>query len=140
MDYFNKYLNNKYFIPAIVGVVVIIVAVGVFLYQKNKAVTPTADNPQAVQAEVQKVVSEVGKLIELPIGETPTVATVTDITKLKSQPFFQNAKNGDKVLIYANAKKAILYDPSAKKVLNVTPINIGTPSAQTASPSALPNR
>ena len=142
MDYLNKYLNNKYFIPAAAGVVLVIIVIigtGVFLYQKNKTV-PVANNPQAVQAEVQKMVSEVGKLIALPAGETPTVATVTDITKLKSQPFFQNAKNGDKVLIYANAKQAILYDPNLKKILNVAPLNIGTSSAQTASPSSLPKK
>jgi len=83
---------------------------------------------------VKKLVLEVGKLIELPIGEDPTVATVTDITKLKDQPFFAKAKNGDKVLIYTNARKAILYDPQAKKVIDIAPINIGSPSAQTLGP------
>ncbi len=83
---------------------------------------------------MKKLVLEVGKLIELPIGEDPTVATVTDITKLKDQPFFAKAKNGDKVLIYTNARKAILYDPQAKKVIDIAPINIGSPSAQTLGP------
>lgn len=136
----DKYLNNKYFIPAATGVAVVIIGIGVFLFYKYKTVAPVANNPQAIQAEVSKMVSEVGKLIVLPSGETPTIATVTDITKLKSQPFFQNAKNGDKVLIYANAKEAILYDPVLKKVLNVAPLNIGTSSAQTASPSSLPKK
>lgn len=69
------------------------------------------------------VVAKVGKLINLPLGENPTVATVTDIEKLANQPFFNNAENGDKVLIYKTSNKAILYRPSTNKVIEVTVIN-----------------
>lgn len=68
------------------------------------------------------LVGEVAKLIDLPKGETPTIATVQDKTKLKDQAFFANAQNGDKLLIYAQAKKAIIYRPAAHKVINVGPI------------------
>lgn len=126
----NMNLNYKLIILSAVGVVVVIAFAGYYLYSQNqKAQNP--QNTQAAQEEVKRLVLEVGKLIDLPKGEDPTVATVTDISKLSDQPFFQKAKNGDKVLIYTNAKKAILYDPSAKKVLDVAPINIGTQSAQT---------
>ncbi len=89
---------------------------------------------KAAQEETNRLIAQVGKLIELPKGEQPTVATITDIDKLKSQPFFQQAKNGNKVLIYTNAKKAILYDDKTNKIIDVAPINIGTPSAQQAQP------
>ena len=36
-------------------------------------------------------------------------------------------------MLYSNAKKAILYDPVSKKILDIAPINIGTPSAQASS-------
>ena len=62
--------------------------------------------------EVQDVLAAVAKLMILPDGETPTVASVTDADKLKDQPFFTSAQNGDKVLIYSGAKKAILYRPA----------------------------
>ena len=77
------------------------------------------------QEEVKKVVAQVGKLILLPEGETPTIATVSDPSALKNQAFFADAKKGDKVLIYTNAKKAILYDPVIKKIINVAPVNTG---------------
>lgn len=67
---------------------------------------------------------EVGKIIELPEDETPTVATVTDLEKVKEQAFFRNAQNGDKVLIFTNAKKAFLYRPSANMIIEVGVINI----------------
>jgi len=77
-----------------------------------------------VAAEVDALIAEVGKLIALPSDEKPTVATVTDVEKVKEQPFFTNAQNGDKVLIYTNAKKAILYRPSEKRIVEVGAVNI----------------
>ncbi len=136
---YTEYLKSKYIVPAAVVAAVLIIGVGGFFYFDSKQKAKQAQtNPQYAQEEVKKIVAEVGKLIDLPTGEDPTVATVTDITKLKEQPFFAKAKNGDKVLIYTNAKKAILYDPKAKKVIDIAPFNIGTGSAQPASPSASP--
>lgn len=137
---FNFILVSK-FAPWIVGGVVAVLVLtggGYYFYRQSQSQQPNqAQTQRAAQEEVKKLVSEVGKLIDLPQGEEPTVATVTDVTKLKDQPFFQKAKNGNKVLIYTNAKKAILYDPTAKKVLDVAPINIGTGSAQTAQPKVV---
>ncbi|HEV8601445.1 MAG TPA: hypothetical protein VGQ87_02490 [Patescibacteria group bacterium] len=83
-------------------------------------------NPQvAAQKENKKLLEAVGQLIVLPSDEQPTIATVSDPSKLKDQAFFAQAKVGDKVLIYTNAKKAILYDPVANKILEVAPVNIG---------------
>ena len=99
---------------------------------------------EASQDEIQTIISEVGKIIELPKDEIPTLATVTEADKVKEQPFFQNAENGDKVLIYANARKAYLYRPSAKKIIEVGVINIGqnqlTPNQETplTVPTELP--
>lgn len=95
------------------------------------------ESPQKLaQQEVRALVSRVSQLMVLPEGEDPTVATVQDPEKLKDQPFFANAKKGDKVLIYTNAKRAILYDPVANKILEVAPVNIGTPQgASTPAPS-----
>lgn len=105
-----------------------------FQYQKtNKELQNIKTDPsilqKAAQEDIKKLVAEVGKLIVLPEGEDPTVATVTDIEKLKNEVFFQKAKNGDKVLIYTQAKKAILFRESQKKIIEVAPINIGTSSA-----------
>lgn len=87
-------------------------------------------NPNKVALdETKATITAVSKLIVLPSGEQPTVATVTDVSKLKDQPFFGNAKNGDKVLIYTNAKKAILYNPTGNRIVEVAPVNIGNPTA-----------
>ncbi|MBI2099629.1 hypothetical protein HYT45_04485 [Candidatus Uhrbacteria bacterium] len=86
-------------------------------------------NPQrAAQSEVRALIGRVGDLMILPSGEEPTVATVSDPEKLRDQLFFANAKKGYKVLIYPNARKAILYDPQEHKIVEVAPVNIGNPS------------
>lgn len=88
-------------------------------------------NPQkATQEETRKLLANISELIVLPEGETPTIATVTDPERLKDQPFFARAKTGDKVLIYTNARKAILYSPTQNKIVEVAPINIGNTQPQ----------
>lgn len=59
----------------------------------------------------------------LPSDETPALLTVTDTTKLTST-FLRQAKNGDKVLVYQANKKAVIYRPSADKIVDVGPVVI----------------
>ena len=72
--------------------------------------------------DFQEMLVEVGKSVELPEGEDPTWATVTDPSKLSGQAFFAQAKVGDKVIIYSKSKKAILYRPSENRVIEIGPI------------------
>jgi len=62
----------------------------------------------------------------------PTVFTVSDVGKLKNQAFFQNAQNGDRVLVYANQKEAILYSPKRNLVVAVGPVSLPTPQVSSA--------
>ena len=88
-------------------------------------------NPIVVaQQEQTQVLEAVGKLILLPTDEQPTLAKVVDPEALKSQEFFANAAKDDEVLIYYQAKKAILYRPSINKIIQVAPIVIGNQNAQ----------
>lgn len=55
--------------------------------------------------------------------EDPTIATITDAENLiQQQPFYAGAQNGDKLLIFPNAKKAIIYSEARDKLINVGPI------------------
>ena len=67
------------------------------------------------------IISAVGRLIELP-DDAPQIATVSDVNKLKEgQAFFAKAHNGDYILIFQT--EAILYRPSARKIINVASVN-----------------
>ena len=117
---------EKYKKLILIGFVVFLLALaGTAFYFYRQYVDLKKDPQKAAQEEITKMLKEVGKLMVLPEGETPTVATVTDPERLKDQPFFANAKFGDKVIIYTNAKKAILYDSIANKIVEVAPLNIG---------------
>lgn len=135
----SKVKNNskKTIIIVILSIIVFIILVigGMFVYASitahNKQVAISKMTPdELAQQETDGLVAKVSKLMSLPQDEKPSVATVTDKAKLKDQPFFANAENNDKVLIYTNAKKAILYRPSTDKVIEVMPISFsdGKPS------------
>lgn len=119
--------GSRFVLYGILSVVTIASLAGAtYFYLQYQQAQLALKNPTlAAQTEASQLIAKVGKLIDLPIGEQPTIATVSDISKLKDQPFFQNARNGDKVLIYTKAKKAILYDPLANKIVEVAPINLG---------------
>src|SRR3989338_1090491 len=111
-----------------VALIVVSGLAGYFWYQnKNNTKLGQFDSETqaGAQTEAEKLVIEIGRLLVLPTDEQPTLATVTDLEALKGQPFFLNAKIGYKVLIYTKAKKAILYDPQARKIVEVAPINLG---------------
>ncbi len=114
--------NMKYLIVIIVLLVLALVG-GYLAYNFYSKYQDLKKNPgAATQEETKALTDAVGKLIELPKDETPTVATVLDKDKLKDQSFFKNAENGDKVLVFVNAKKAILYRASTNKVIDVAPV------------------
>lgn len=119
-------LMSRALVPGLIALLLMMsVTAGYFFFKSRQhPVTPE----QASEAEVSALVVEVGQLILLPTDEVPTVATVSDPEQLKSQPFFANAKVGDKVLLFARAKKAILYDPVAHRLIEVAPINLGEPA------------
>lgn len=127
----------------LVATILVVVAVGIagyFYYQYQQSQSLLQNPSLAAQIQTQQLVTMVGKLIQLPVNETPTIATVSDASKLKSQAFFQNAKNGDKVLIYTGAKEAILYRPSANKIIAVAPVNLGSQTTPAPSPVVSPTK
>lgn len=116
--------NNRIKIITVGAVIIAVAAIAAagFFWMKWQA---QSDPEETAQKEVATILDAAAKLIVLPEGETPTVATVKDPEKLKDQLFFANAKTGDKVLIYSQARKAILYRPSEDKIIEVAPLNIG---------------
>jgi hypothetical protein len=97
-----------------------------FYRQYKKAVViqnAVPNGEEQAKKEAQKIKETIGQFMELPGDEEPILAIVTDIEKIKTQPFFANAQNGDKVLIYTNNKKAILYRPSTGKIIEVSVVS-----------------
>src|SRR3990167_7766018 len=120
------------FVLAVIGTVIGIGA-GIYYYTRyQKTAQELQITQQSPQDVVKYYVEKVGKLIALPEDEEPQIATVSDLERLKSQPFFARAKVGDRVLLYAKNKKAILYDPVANKVMEVGPLILPTDATGSA--------
>lgn len=124
--------SNRFLVPVLAGVLVILAGSALYFFMQVSAMK---QDPEALaRKEAEELVAVVGKLILLPKDELPTIATVSDPTRLSDQAFFAKAKVGDKVLLYPNARKAYLYDPEANRVLEVAPINLGDTGEVTPTP------
>src|SRR5690242_3238139 len=108
---------QKMVVPILTALLLVAVVLLGYLYFELQGLK--RDPEQLAQNEVDDLLARVRELIVLPDDETPTIATVSDPELLKDQPFFAHAKTGDRVLLYAKAKKAILYDPEAHVIVEV---------------------
>lgn len=121
-----KSLSTK--LPMTFGVLLLLLLVvsGLSVYgvKRNPEWIGLLKGPADIAREEREFIAEVGRSITLPKDEKPSIATVTDKEKLAGQTFFQNARNGDKILMFSNAKKAILYRPAEHRVIEVGAVNI----------------
>ncbi|KND49104.1 MAG: hypothetical protein AB200_01580 [Parcubacteria bacterium C7867-005] len=106
---------------------IIFVSLSGYLYSRVRYL---ANPAKATEIEIKKIVADVGKLVVLPKDEIPSLATVSEPEKLKNQAFFANSEIGDKVLIYENSKKAILWRPSIKKIIEISSLNMSALQSQ----------
>ncbi len=97
-----------------------------YISTRNQLEQATKSKPSTTAS--QQVVDKVALLVDLPAGESPTIATVNDASKVKDQQFFARAKNGDKVLIYSKSGMAVLYRPSTNRVIEYSKVNVSAAS------------
>lgn len=131
----NRKWAFKWSRAVIIFLLLVLVAGGVFGYKEYTRLrdeNQKLSNPQeSAKLETDRIKSEVSSIIEVPSDEEPTIATVSEASKLSNQAFFAKAQNGDKLLMYSKAKKAILYRPNTKKIIEVAPINLGNNTDKT---------
>ncbi len=124
------------FSKLIIGLLLTLTVVGLglayYFYQKTEELQQrsTENNQLSEEARAKQIKSKVAKLISVPKDEIPTIASVTDTGKLNDQPFFKDAQNGDIIVIFPAAKKAIIYRESDNRLVNVGPIAITDSGAE----------
>jgi len=99
------------------------------------------DNPSLQgQEQAAEILHRVGQIIQLPTGETPTMAAINNAAVAKqNQPFLANAENGDVLIVYSNAGEALLYRPSTDKLIAVGPVDTPNPAqSQAETPISQP--
>lgn len=132
----KKKSHIKFFLTAFVFLVLggVIAGGAVFgLARTNPNVLGIAATVTITQEEEAKqLLASLSTIMDLPQDETPTITTVSDAEKAKNDTFFKNAKDGDKVIYFAESKRVILYRPADNKIIDVGFI------ASTPAPTAAP--
>lgn len=137
---FGKFSSPKK-IQLIIGIASLIVLLIIFLVSgfifldKKRNEFRTIHSPEKAEKEAKSLVAKVSQIYLLP-SELPTVATVTDKSKLSDQEFFTNAKEGDKVLIFPRNKLVILYRLSTNKIIEVAPLPDPSPVVSSIASSS----
>lgn len=119
----KQYMDSKKKkIIAIALVLLVLVVGGVYYYNSSQS----KNDPEALIAKEALDLSErVGEIMELP-DELPAVATIVDESKITNEPFFNGAKNGDKILVFVQSQKIVIYRPSTNKIINSTTLSLPT--------------
>lgn len=138
----QKKQTSSTMIPLIAaGVLVVLVALGFILGGS----ADVAKDGKIDDTEAAQILTEMQTLIQLP-QEKPVMALVTNAdTLIKEQTFYQGVSNGDVLVIFPQARKAVLYSLKKKMLINVGPVNLGetakevTPKDQTTlTPASTP--
>ena len=114
--------------PAAITVIVLLLfvvlggAYMLFFKSSGYVITEPGKDGQLTEKQIIQLTQKVGELIILP-EETPLVATVEDAAQLRAeQAFYNDVQNGDKLLIFPQAAKAIIYNEASHKIVNAGPI------------------
>lgn len=117
---FSKSLRKKIIVA---GIIIVLIAGASFYW---KTYTSTDAYKQANKEKINKeMIVKVSKLMMAP-EEVPTVFEVSNADTLKgNQAFFKDVSNGDYLLVYSTAAKAVIYSPSKNIIVNVGPLSYG---------------
>lgn len=116
-DLKNKFLRGKRGKMALLGLVALLV-LGYFYYNYYNSSAQVAKRQEKA---VQQLVKTLSRFILLPQDEKPVVYKINNISELQ-QAFFKDAKNGDDLIVYQKAQKALIYSSERKVLVNVGPI------------------
>lgn len=90
---------------------IVAIGVGVYFFSKYQA-AETAKNENA------QLIEKISQVVQLP-NETPMAVSVADKDKLSNKQLASKVENGDVMLIFAKAKRLIVYRPTVEKVVDI---------------------
>lgn len=118
-------------------IVILLIALLVGGYFYSRYTKTDAYKQKKADREALSLIKEVGSLMILPEGK-PAVFIIQDPELLvKQQAFFKGAQKDDRLLVYPEAGKAIVYSPKRHMIVNVGPVTFD-PSKGNGAQAPLP--
>jgi hypothetical protein len=114
-----------------VPILVLSLALGYYYYQYNNLAKD--NSAEEAKAQIAASVADIERLMYIPDVSGAQLAIITDITKLKGQKFFEHAQNGDHLVLFPAAGKAVLYRPTTERIIEVGPFTPDEAPAATES-------
>jgi hypothetical protein len=93
-----------------------------YLLVQYRGVVHVQQNTPAAKAA--NLTNELSKTIQLP---QVSISTVVDSTKFNDPFLATEARNGDQLLLYGNARRVILYRPRTQKVIDMFHVTTDPP-------------
>lgn len=121
----KRKLTRKQLIVIASLAIVLIAAIfsAIFFFAKyNGLKQASANSSQDLQGRISK---KVAVHFEAP-NETPTIAQINNKSQLQKQQgeFFNNAQDGDYLVIYPKKQIAVIYREDTDKIINTGPIDL----------------
>ena len=112
-------------------IILIIALLGFAIFDKFYKKDVKTDRNQLSEKQIKALVVKVSKLINTP-EETPVIATIIKADQLiAEQKFYTGSKDGDYLMVFPTAQKAIIYREKENRLINVGPIIVDQPKATT---------
>lgn len=114
----------------------LIASVGYNFYQSLQIQDYRKNPTKAAQEEQARITGLIRKHYQIPTyattegdkqvtkEDTPQIATITDITKMKDQTFFDKAQNGDFIVVFPNTRLALIYREKTDQIVNSGPVAV----------------
>lgn len=132
----KNFLGNKTVVSFFIIVVVLLSLISFYFYnQYQKTQSLLQSKPTASDSQAKTLLENIGKLMVLPTDEVPIIESVNNSSKLPAWPIFAKAKTGDNFIVYSKAGIAILYRSSINKIVDVSPIDLGSPTSISLTPT-----
>jgi hypothetical protein len=134
----NAFMSRKNIVLGIVALVVIaLIAYGMM----NSKVGPTAGAPGAPEgldaAQTAEIVAKLSAVTQVPTDETPMTQVIKGAEMLKkTQPFLENANDGDVIVLYPKAGLAFLFRPGTNEIIAAGPLHEGPPPSPAGTEAA----
>jgi hypothetical protein len=126
----SKNIKIEKILPLLI--IIFVVLFGFAVFQKFNSAEKLPKG-QLSDKQIEVIVKKVSKLINIP-KEIPAIATIIKADKLiAEQSFYIGSKDGDYLIVFPQAQKAIIYRENEDKIINTGPIVIDQSATTTQS-------